>query len=228
MKNFFGVIFALLFFTSSVAAMTFSQPVKIGEIGFPVQAPYHGFIVDGAKTNTGTPYNENEFTYKGAPLQTYVKGVAIFGDDKNALFCEYDFDSNDFATSLKFGGRDNYVLNRTGTFKEILKIKSDSGLTFYVVYHEYCGSHLNIIGKQKDGNWVNYIDSKKISDMHFNGKDGYKEDGGVIYEKPISKGDTIIIPYYRWYWQGNSETEGEIRLKWDDAAQWFGIEKVIY
>jgi hypothetical protein len=228
MKKFLGIIFALLAFTNSVSAMIFSQPVEIGKIGFPVQAPYHGFIVDGATSNTGTPYNETEFTYNDAPLQTYVKGVATFGDDTDALFCEYDFNSNDFSTSLKFGGRDNYVLNRTGTFKDILKIDSDLGLTFYVIYHEYCGSHLNIIGKQKSGKWVNYIDSKKISDMHFSGKDGYKEDGGVIYEKPICNDDTIIIPYHRWYWKGISETEGEIRLKWDNAAQWFGIEKIIY
>ena len=228
MKKFFGVIFSLLFMTNSAVAMTFSQPVEIGTVGFPVQAPYHGFIIDGATTNTGTPYNETEFTYKGKPLQTYTKGVATFGNGNDALFCYYDFTTGDYINAIKFGGKNNYVLSRTGTDKDILKIENDGGITLYVVYHNYCVSHLNIIGRQKDGKWVNYIDSKEISKNYFSGKDAYKEDGGVIYEKPISSGDTIIIPYYRWHWEGRSEHEGEIRLKWDDAAQWFGIEKIIY
>ena len=228
MKKFFGAIFAMLLISNSAAAMNFSQPVEIGTVGFPVQAPYHGFIIYGATSNTGTPYNETDFTYKGKPLQTYTKGVATFGGGNDALFCEYDFNTTDFNNAMKFGGKNEYVLSRSGTDKDISKIETDSEFTFYVVYHNYCVSHLNIIGKKKGGQWMNYIDSKNISKIYFDGKDSYKENGGVIYKKPISEGDTIIIPYYRWHWQGDSEIEGEIRLKWDDAAQWFSIDKIIY
>ena len=49
-----------------------------------------------------------------------------------------------------------------------------------------------------------------------------------VYNQPVTRGEYIIIPYCRWYWQGKSAPEGEFRLKWDDAAQWFGIEQVVY
>ncbi len=226
MKKFLGLIFALLLVTNSAFAMKFSPPVKIGEIGFPVQAPYSGFIVYSANSNTGTPYNE-EHTYKGAPLQTYKKGVATFGGGKDALFCSYDFDAEDFNDALKFGGRNNFILNRAGTFNDILKIETDKNLTLYVIYHNYCTSDLNIIGIN-NGAWQNYIDSKKISAQYFDGNDGYKMDGSVIYELPTCSGDKIIIPYHRWHWKGESETEGEIILKWNDAAQKFSIDKKNY
>ena len=227
MKKFFGVIFAALLLTNTALAMTFSQPVKIGEIGFPVQAPYNGFIVYGADNNTGTPYFEEGQTFKGAPLQTYQKGVATFGVGKDALFCDYDFETQDFLHSLKFGGRGNYVLLSDMSFKDILKIETGENLTLYIFYHNYCTSHLNIIGIN-NGAWQNYIDSKNISAQYFGGNDGYKMDGSVIYEIPICSGDKIIIPYHRWHWEGETETEGAIILKWNDAAQWFSIDKKIY
>ena len=98
----------------------------------------------------------------------------------------------------------------------------------YSIRFEYCTSHLIIIGKRQDGRWVKYIDSKNISKSYFGNKDGYKEDGGIFYKQPICSGSTIIIPYCRWYWKGLSSNEGEIHLKWDDKAQWFGIEQVVY
>ena len=212
--------------------MKFSQPVQIGQIGFPVQAPFHGFIVKGTSYNSGTPYFERLKDRDGNPIKTYASGIAKWGNNIDALFCNYNYNSGKFSTSLKFGGEKNYVLTRDGSYNEILKIDANNGIALYVIYHEYCTSHLNIIGRQKDGKWVNYIDSKKVSDMYFNGKDAYKEDGGVIYEIPKCRGDTIIIPYGRFQWnikkQGYSGAEGEIRLKWDDKAQWFGIEKVVY
>ena len=227
MKKFFGVIFAALLLTNTALAMTFSQPVKIGEIGFPVQAPYNGFIVYGADNNTGTPYLEEGQTFKGAPLQTYQKGVATFGVGKDALFCDYDFETQDFLHSLKFGGRGNYVLLSDMSFKDILKIETGENLTLYIFYHNYCTSHLNIIGIN-NGAWQNYIDSKNISAQYFGGNDGYKMDGSVIYEIPTCSGDKIIIPYHRWHWEGETETEGAIILKWNDAAQWFSIDTKIY
>ena len=227
MKKFFGAMTAALLISSTSFAMTFSPPVEIGKVGFPVQAPYNGFIIDGATENTGAPYLEEGQTYNGAQLYTYKKGVATFGKGKNALFCDYDFETDDFLHSLKFGGRNKYVLISDMSFKDILKINSDENLTLYIFYHNYCTSHLNIIGA-KGGAWQNYLDSKNISAQYFGGNDGYKMEGSIIYEKPHCNGDTIIIPYHRWYWENESETEGEIRLKWDAAAQWFSIKKIVY
>ena len=228
MKKFSGTVLGLILMTNSAAAMTFSQPVQIGQTGFPVQAPYNGFIITGATENTGTPQiEEGHFLKDGTPLKTYVKGMATFGIDKNALFCNYDFESDDFLHSFKFGGRDNYVLASDMSFKDIFKISTDEDLTLYVLYHNYCTTHLNIIGVN-DGAWQNYIDSKRISDMYFDGNDGYKMDGSIIYDKPSCEFDRIVIPYRRWHWEGESAVEGVIVLTWDSAMQWFSINKIVY
>ena len=224
MKKFLSAMTATLLISNSALAMQFTQPVQIGQIGFPVQAPYSGFIVTGANKNTGTPHiEEGHFLNDGTPLKTYAKGVASW--DK--LFCNYDFEADDFLHSLKFGGKNNYVLSSDMSFKEIFKIDSDENLTLYVFYHNYCTTHLNIIGL-KGGAWKNYIDSKKISEIYFDGNDGYKMDGSVIYDKPTCEFDRIVIPYRRWHWEEESATEGVIVLTWDAAAQWFKIDKIAY
>lgn len=67
-----------------------------------------------------------------------------------------------------------------------------------------------------------------LHSLKFGGYDGYKLDGSVVYEKPKSSGDAIVIPYHRWHWEGDSAAEGEFRLKWDAASQWFSVEQVVY
>ena len=224
MKKFLGATFAALLISNTALAMHFSQPVQIGQIGFPVQSPYNGFIITGTTENTGTPHiEEGHFLNDGTPLKTYAKGVASW--DK--LFCDYDFEADDFLHSLQFGGKNNYVLSSDMSFKDIFKIDSDEELTLYVFYHNYCTTHLNIIGLN-GGAWQNYIDSKKISEMYFGGNDGYKMDGSVIYDKPTCEFDRIVIPYRRWHWEEESATEGVIILTWDAAAQWFKIDKMAY
>ena len=228
MKKIFvlGVVLSVLFVAQSAFAMTFQQPVKIGKIGFPVQAPYHGYIVEGATQNDGKAYQENYKRRNGESLTTYTQGVARFGD----LYCKYEFGKN-FSESMSFGGKNDFVLMQNGTFKEIFSIGNDAGIKFYAIYHIYCVTDLKILGTRKDGKWVVYIDSKKISDKYFGGKDSYKLDGGVLYEVPTCAGDTLIVQYRRWHWSTNggiSEPEGEFRFKWDDKAQWFGVEQVVY
>ena len=224
MKKFLSAMTATLLISNSALAMQFTQPVQIGQIGFPVQAPYSGFIITGTTENTGTPHiEEGHFLNDGTPLKTYAKGVASW--DK--LFCDYDFESDDFLHSLQFGGKNNYVLSSDMSFKDIFKIDSDENLTLYVFYHNYCTTHLNIIGLN-GGAWQNYIDSKNISETYFDGNDGYKLDGSVIYDKPTCEFDRIVIPYRRWHWEEESATEGVIVLTWDAAAQWFKIDKIVY
>lgn len=57
-KRIFYVFLASLTIANSGFAMTLSRIVEIGEVGFPVQAPYHGLIIRGASYNTGIPYLE--------------------------------------------------------------------------------------------------------------------------------------------------------------------------
>ncbi|MBR1645440.1 MAG: hypothetical protein IJ685_01560 [Selenomonadaceae bacterium] len=226
MKKFFvGVVLSVLLAAQSAFAMTFQQPVKLGRIGFPVQAPFHGYIIEGATQNDGKAYQENYKRRNGEYLTTYTQGIARFAD----LYCKYEFGKKIF--SMDFGGKNNFILTQDGSDKEIFSIGNDAGIKLYVIYHTYCVTDLKILGTRKDDKWVVYIDSKKISDKYFGGKDAYKLAGGVLYEVPTCAGDTLIVQYRRWHWSTNggiSEPEGEFRFKWDDNAQWFGVEQVVY
>ena len=228
-KKMFGTVLGLLTITNSVFAMTFSHPVEIGEVGFPVQASYHGFIIRGESHNTGTPCVEDlRYFSPEESRKTYEKGIARFGTGEDALYCDYDFKSNDYAHSIKFGGEKSYVIALDGTYKEVFRIDNTDKMPLYAIYHQYCVTELNIIGRQKDGEWVSYINSKDISQKYFNGKDAYKEDGGVMYDKPICRNDSIVVVYRRWHWKGMSDPEGEFRFQWNDKTQRFSIEQVVY
>ena len=218
MKKFLGLLVMFMMISSNCLAMTFSQPVKLGEIGTPVQAPYHGFVVEGATKNDGAAYKENH-EHKGKPLTTYTRGTACFDE----LYCRYDFKDD----SIRFGGENNFVLNMNGTYKKIFSIANDAGLKLYAIYYSYRLTDLKIFGTRKNGKWVVYIDSKKIDDKYFGGNNGGYI-GNVRYDVPTCAGDTLIVTYRRLERTGISETEGEFRFKWDDEAQWFGVEQVVY
>ena len=220
-KIFVGVVLSVLIVANVALAANFSAPVKVGEIGFPAQAPYSGFIVDGATQNDGIAHAE-EFERNGKPLTTYTRGIARFGK----LCCRYDFDA-DIADAMQFGGADNFVLTTGGEFKEIFSIGNDAGLELYAIYHNYCVTDLKVLGAC-NGKWRVCIDSKKISDKFFGGADAYKLDGGILYDVPKCAGNALIVVYRRWHWGGESAPEGEFRFTWNAAAENFGVEQIVY
>ena len=211
---------------SNCLAMTFSQPVEIGRFYTQIQRS-SGFHIKGASSNNGTRYDK---VAKYIKDYGWNKGLATFGEGVDALYVHYDYENDKIPSGTRFGGKD--VSNTVGIEVwhdgTIMQIKGSNNMTFYSVRFSYCTSHLHIIGKNKNSKWVKYIDSKKLSDKYFGGKDRYKEDGGVIYDVPTCVGDKIIVTYRRWYWKGISEPEGEFRFKWDDKAQWFSVEQIIY
>lgn len=221
MKKILGLTLMLIFIASNCLAMTFSQPEKIGGIGFPVQTPYRYYLVNGASYNSGTPYTEQ---YNGKI--TYKEGIAVFGNGEKALYCQYVHALN-WKYAFKFGGKNNYVIAIDSQYKKIYKIDTDEGLTLYLIERNSGSERINIIGRQKDGKWVSYIDSEKLSQIYFEGKEAYKSNDGVHYYSPQVKSDSIVIPY-KFQLNHNIINSGEFRFKWDEAAQWFGIEKVDY
>ena len=237
MKKFLlGVVLSVLLISNSAFAMTFQQPVKVGSIGWGPQSPLYGLPITGATYNDGItePRDTNRVNNAkkhGINMQTYIKGTARFGEGENALYCKYDASNKKIQATLNFGGKNNYVLFTNPQSKDILMITTNERITLYAIYHNYCVTDLKILGKQKSGKWVVYIDSKKISDKYFGGKDSYKEEGGVLYDVPTCEGDTLVVQYRRWHWSntgGISDPEGEFRFKWDERAQWFSVEQVIY
>ena len=79
-----------------------------------------------------------------------------------------------------------------------------------------------IIGKKSDGRFVKYIDTRDITRRYF-GWDGTGV-SPIVYLDMYTQGNTLIVPYYHLR---NNKSRREFRFKWDDKAQWFGVEQII-
>lgn len=220
LKKVLITLFVLLMLCASAFAMQFSQPVKLGSI---MNTPYGGFIFSGANSNTGNPY-----FHKGFPnRKLYKSGIATFGNGINALYVHYDDEKE---INILFGNKD--VRNVFTLYDDhmiesgigISKIETNSGLVLYVLNREGGGwwgdANCSIIGRREDGVFVKYFDMNNIRGMYF------KKPKYVHLTKLYTKGDLLIVSYEYSY--PNSEIKGEFRFKWDNAAQWFGVEQVVY
>lgn len=197
----------LIALSSSCFAMTFSQPIKLGSVLLDF-GRIGGYMIEGATDNNGAYYKGNK--------ARYGKGIAQFGTGSDALYIHYDFQvSNVFKIGDKNTINTVSVSTEGGGF--IYQIKTDTNVVIYPIGHGVVSGNYAILGKQKDGKFIKYIVTEDISQRYF-GTDR------VFYHDLICKGDTIIIPYEIM----SNKKKGEFRFKWDDAAQWFGIEQVVY
>ena len=221
MKKFFiGVVLSVLLAANSVFAMTFQQPVELGQIGrSQVGKGGGGFTFHKAFKNDGDYYT----AHHKDNTSSYGKGVAQFGEGAVAVYVHYNaYEKHD----VRVGSKDIKNTFTVPIFSgAIFKIDTDEGLTLYVVsegYNPYGG--ITVIGKKKDGTFVKYLDTDAINKRYFSlGRyDAYTQRYGFY---PKTKGDTLIIEYST----DNSKCiVGEFRFKWDDNAQWFGVEQVVY
>lgn len=217
-KVILSVIASLLITTNCALAMSFSQPLKIGWIG--ISQKDGGFACRNASSNNGdyyTVYNKNN-------KFSYGKGTAKFGKDKDALYVFYDvYTDNDI---IRIGGADRKNTVTISILNDwIYKIESDDGITLYPIRFWYGPeSDWRIIGTQKNGKYVKYVDTVEITEKYF-GFDIRNGPSPVLYDIPICKGDTIIIKYKGHTSKNNI---GEFRFKWDNNAQWFSVEQVVY
>ena len=226
------LMFAVMFLLSeSGSAMTFSQPVKIGEVTLP---PMGIFDVKEYSHHEGTLCTVPEYKH----LKLYEKGHAIFGEGENALHFYYD--SNKKVTTpnskypeifSKFGGSDvkNTIQDVPGIPTFIWLIKTNSEMTFYVIEHGSAagfGSNCTLIGKNKKGTFVKYFDTYKVKDQYL----GERNHRGISDEwnKFSFQDDTIIIRYGKYGRYSVFNAIGEFRFKWDNTAQWFGVEHIVY
>lgn len=209
MKKLFALVLGICFLLSgNCFAMQFSQPIKIGGTGYR-QAGGLGVDLRNATYNDGNYYDKY---HKG-----YKKGLARFGNGKNALYLHYNIGSD-----FRFGDKDisNTIVNDYNII-EIYQINSDEQLILYPLYNTY-GSELNyiIIGRRADGRFVKYIDTNEITKRYF-GWNG-ENVSPVIYRDLSTKGDTLIIEYRRHY-SVNGIAKGNFYFKWDENAQWFSV-----
>ena len=216
MKKFIGLLVMFMMISANCLAMTFSQPIKVGRAGCLDQAPYPGVVIEGATFNDGTYYTKNGYKPTSESRKTFYKGTAYWGNGSDALYCRYDYENRTY----DYDGKNNYIVSLGSAMRTIYRINTNEGITLYALHYRFHYNNYVIIGKRKDGTWVKYIDTTNINEKYF-GKNLYYADA-PIYEEISSNGNTLVIPYKI------KKKNAELRLKWDDKAQWFGVEQVVY
>lgn len=199
-------------------AMTFSQPVQIGKIFY---APT-GIQVENATYASNKPIDKvkNLVIY---PSDTLLK----FGDSENAIFVHHRSGYNNYPN---FGSKNisNSVSVEPGLYGcTIFQLNNDKNIKMYVVRPDEAMAvvlNYTLLGKMNDGTFVKYLSFRDIWNKYVGNN---RENGRPFTEEIYCSGDTIVIEYSR-YNQTGKYKEGEFRFKWDEAAQWFGVEHVVY
>ena len=215
LKKILGILaVSMISATSIVSAMQFSQPEEIGKI-YRSQT-LGGWALKGTSSNDGNFYRTNVRNQNNT--ETYEKGIACFGDGDDALYIYYD--ANQERDEVALGGKDPSKAISVKCFNEwIFKIESDESITLYVFHFRYGGEAIyRIYGKKADGSFVKYIDMNDLIKEYL-GNGGYPYWFGDLK----SDGDTITTSY-----KTRNNSKCEFRFKWDESAQWFSVEQVIY
>ena len=239
MKKFLGLLVMFMIISSNCLAMTFSQPVEIGSVG---GTPQGGFSIKGASYNNGTSYKNGQLDKEWGKL--YEKGIARFGNDVDALYVHYDCSPNKNieywdAYSPKFGDKDAKrtvsLMAGEGEYVTIYKIKNTGDVTLYLLRSQgsVAGTTIYVLlGRRSDGVFVKYFDMEDINIKYFGlQKNKYGTTKGMRnpwYKNCRCQGNTITIEYERSHGRTGYVKEGEFRFKWDEKAQWFGVEHVVY
>lgn len=219
-KRVLGLIIGICMLAgSSSFAMQFSPVEKIGEMTYS-QGGHHsggGLILKNTTYNTGDYYT----AYHADNTYSYGKGIATFGDGEDAMYVHYDMYTH---TPVAIGGKNiKNTFNWHFIITNISRIRSDEGITLYAIQNTY-GPEFDylILGRRADGIWVKYLDTREITDRYWswNGQGAPP----TAYRNLRTEGDTVIMEYRHW----SDQEKGEFRFRWDENAQWFGIEQIVY
>ena len=236
-KGIFPVFVGLSFlFSASASAMNLHYRHEIGKIFF---SPHGIFEMRGDRAHTGKPFTNEKYMklyhHDGQKKQIniYDKGVAAFGNDKERIYFHYDsrngvptYDSATGTTNVvsRLGERDinNTVQVGIGIPTRLSVIGTDANMILYSLVNDdpsgVTGPTQTIIGKLPDGTYVKYFDTSILKKQYFSDPSRFHFSDSILIYK-----DTIIIPYHNI---DDQEQRGEFRFKWDDKAQWFGVEYV--
>ena len=113
------------------------------------------------------------------------------------------------------------------TWINIYQIKNNNGITLWLIFEKGPAegkTNYILLGVLKNGKWVKYFDTREITKKFFGEKLGIINT--PCYKKLYCNGDKIIIDYNIYKLDKGFIKAGEFRLKWDEKAQWFGIEQV--
>lgn len=198
MRKFFAAIICLLMITAQASAMNLTLNESIGSISL---AP-----------------RQNELQIKGYTHLdgNFSKGVAQFGNLYFHFDCRLESINADAAS--RFGSIDFANTVPVYTFEGLTKISpisSDDGREFYLLATETGGGgSMKVIGS-RGGKWVKFFDTLDLKQTKQIGWNWYLQN---LY----TDGDKIIFVYEDW----ESKKLCNVIYKWDESAQWFGIEIV--
>ena len=148
------------------------------------------------------------------PKGNYFNGTAIFGD---RLYLHFDstIATDNFDEMSKFGGRDINNTVPLYAFEGSTRIYpvNGGGHEFFLLVTETGGGGCsNLIG-ERGGKWVQYFDTCTTRRQHGIGLE-------YMLTNFTTEGDTLVFTYQHW----QTKKTYELRYKWDEAAQWFGVD----
>lgn len=220
-KIMFIMSIVIVFLVTGVcSAMSICQPIKLGTI--------HGINLGGYAFKGAISVSGNVVATRGSGLKIYGKGIALYGDKNNELYIHYGHNKN---LIVNYGDK---LLSNTIPLQlcdtDISMMKTDTDITLYVIYNYYdmpSDEEYTLIGKRQDGKFVKYLNINSIFEQYF----GKSTDVTYFVQSFDVNRDTIIFKYLTYKWRqpnNNRNPIGEIRCKWDEKAQWFAVENVVY
>ena len=198
------VLFSVLLVPTNVLAMQFSDPVLISTINTR-------FALNRLEGTEKLISDYHDFSGKTNTVRVYVdtrsqgKFVYAVGEPHNL--------SNRVGLNFSYGGK---------VFFSLYEINGDDGNVIYIAVPGNMVKRYQIIGRKKNGKYVCYVDPSRMADDWHLDKEHLEDNySGQLYAVKSTfyvESDTIVFDYsnkkYRW----------QYRFKWDDNAQWFGVE----
>ena len=207
MKKFFIPMIFLLMIAAQASAMNLQLErtnwfITLGKEQFTLRI--EGSDLADGDYSKGVAKFGNLYFHFDAPALNYVAKSRSFEDEQKIFDDASRFGSGDFENTVPVyvfeGGTHIYPI-------------SGGGHEFYLLATETGGGgSMKVIG-ERGGKWVKFFDTNDA-----------KKNYGVAYDFYIedfhAADDTIIFVYKKW----QEDNFCELRYKWDEAAQWFGVE----
>ena len=216
----------LLMFSQVTFAMNMSSMNKVGEV---FRLPDCGIVINIALSNHGKQLMNNGKEWKVNGGKTvWESGIASFGNTDHPLYLTYNTGVAGGKTYFSDLNKTKRILQYVAVRTDIYTVKNDNNIVLYfleAVEQYNWGPHRYILcGYRQDGKFVVYFDTNDIIKNY----DISNGDNKYLSLKPISNGNSIKIVYNVHHNRRDNTNDGELIFKWDESAQWFSVDHVIY
>ena len=221
LASYLGALVIATVFQASCSAMQFQQPVFIGSIA--------GIYAGGPHTAERWKISKEVVVRKDS--MTMGKGSTAIIFKYKDMPSKYDNTKYRKITQMISGNGKSFPVNANGYIgpnHHIYQINGENGIVAYVDIMYNGGidpDTMCIRGLWKDGKPVTFVGgvyqlASGITEAHFIFKD----------KEMRVMNDTICIPYNLRSGEFGQKyvRDGEFRFKWDEKANWFGVEQVVY